>query len=130
MSTATITADTPAADNSTAAPAATPRDEPPQLWQVPTFLAGVGALLTLWLGRPFGGDPAVRQLDREIAAARQLLGGKDAPAAVEHARRALERTDAFPDRRGEVLFVLGSAEEFQAERAPAAAAAELWRVAR
>jgi TolA-binding protein len=137
---ATITAEAPgpgkgtaAADRSSAARGGRePDNAGRQLWQVPVFLSGVGLLALVFTGRPFGGSHSLRDVDRELEAARRLIDRSDgdARAAAQHARRALERAGTFPDRRAEALFLLGSAEARLADRAPGLEAADFWKSAR
>jgi tetratricopeptide (TPR) repeat protein len=136
---ATITAQAPIADRVTNAappslsrPGAPPVPPTRPVWQVPVFLAGVALLVGVWVGRPLVGNPAARQVDHELARARELLHRQDADGqeAAEHARKALELAGSFPGRRAEALFLLGSAESRLAERAPANESLELWKNAR
>ncbi len=132
---ATITAQTPSADKVMNAPARGGRaQENPSrpLWQTTVFLAGVGALVFVWLGRPLGGNVSSRQIVRELEISRQHLGRPDGDArtAADHARRALEQADALPDRQAEANFLLGSAESRLADGAPAIEAVEFWKSAR
>ncbi len=127
----TITADTPIANKVTSAVHVGHEAAHPfrQLWQVPMFLAGVGVLATVCLGRPPAGEVVARQLDRELATARQLLNRSDGDvkAALDHARRALKRAEAFPDRLAEAHFLTGSAEARLADRVPVLEAEEFWK---
>ena len=103
-----------------------------QLWQVPVFLAGVGVLVSVCLGRPLGGDHNVRQLDRTLANARKILNQPDGDPreAANLARRALDSAQAFPGRLATAQFLLGSAEVRLAERASTLEGAEFWKSAR
>ncbi len=135
----TITAQAPvadkvtkAADVSSPARAGSGREKPArQLWQAPLFLAGAGVLLFVWMSRPFAAHHAC-EIDRELARAREHLSRSngDAGAAAENARRALVLAEAYPDRRGEALFLLGSAEVRLADRVPHLEAAGFWQSAR
>jgi hypothetical protein len=133
---ATITGQATSADKpANAADASSPahaESAPRQLWQAPLFLAGVGLLVFVWMTRPFAANDSGRGVDRELDLARQQLGRSDgdAAAAADHARRALEFAEAYPDRRGEALFLLGSAEVRLADRVPELEAAGFWQSAR
>ena len=127
----------PAADKGTttdgaARPGSRPEKPPRQLWQAPLFLVGVGVLAFVWISRPFAANQAGRAIDHELDAVRQALGRSDGDpgAAAEHARRALDLAEAYPDRRGEALFLLGSAEVRLADRLPDAEAVGFWQSAR
>jgi tetratricopeptide (TPR) repeat protein len=135
----TITAQAPAGQGTKAADVASPArtasapDSPSrQLWQAPVLLLGAGVLAFVVINRPFGTNPCGRDIDRELTAARQEIGRSDgdAAAAAEHARRALQLADAYPDRRGEALLLLGSAEVRLADRLPDLEAAGHWQSAR
>jgi hypothetical protein len=103
------------------------------LWQAPVFVAGVTALLSVWLGRPLWPDSAVRRVERDLSAARQQLGRPDGDleAALALARRGLEQADAHaPQRSGEANLLFGTACLRLADKAAAARALELRRTAR
>ena len=138
---ATITSSPPSSDSVTTKAAGIP--VPPragegsgnksrQLWQVPIFLAGVGALVGVCLGRPLGGDHTVRQIDRMLANARKSLSQPDSDGkeAADIARRALDSAPAFPGRQATAEFLLGSAEVRRAERGSPLESADFWQSAR
>src|SRR5215468_5245420 len=136
---ATITPPTPPSDRIQSGPAPeTPAVHTPlagaaprRVWQVPLFLAGVTTCALVVGLRSFGGDSARRQVDRELADVRHILGRSDGDGtiAVQHARRAMELSEKAPKRKGEALFLLGSAEVRVAEQANAAEAVEWWKTA-
>jgi tetratricopeptide (TPR) repeat protein len=102
-----------------------------QLWQVPLFLAGVGALLAVWYYRPTAGDHSARQLDRDLAAVRQLVanpdgGALEAEEAVRVAERAVEASERVEARAGEAYFLLGSAQVRLADRSKPEDAWQHW----
>jgi tetratricopeptide (TPR) repeat protein len=100
------------ATESARAPSEAPDDSTSrQLWQVPTFLAGLLAIVGVYLARPLWHDTDAQLLERDLAQARKLLERPDAPLGrvLELATRALERADQFPQRAGEAHFLLGSA---------------------
>ncbi len=82
-----------------------------QLWQAPVFVAGVAALLAVWLSRPSPGPDPACQLEHYLAAAREQLArpGGDAREAVQLAQLALEEAERLQQRKGEALFLLGTA---------------------
>jgi tetratricopeptide (TPR) repeat protein len=99
-----------------------PRPSVRQLWQVPTFVAGLLAVLSLVLTRPFWQDSEARQIERTLATARQLL---DEPqVAIEQVRvlaaEVLHRSQGAPQQAGQAHFLLGTAYLRGAELAPAA----------
>lgn len=102
------------------------------VWQAPLFLFGVVALVGVLVARPCGKDCQTRQLERDLAQARQLLErtGGDADAAAQLAQHALDHRNLAPARVGEAYLLLGTAQSRQAEKAPPEKAPELWQLAR
>ncbi len=89
-----------------------------RLWQLPFFLLALAAFLYVFWQRPLQHhDSGSRQFDRELAYIRTLLtrSETDVPTALKLAERAHEQVVHFPDRTGEVAFLLGSAHLRQAE---------------
>src|SRR5579884_3138471 len=83
-----------------------------QLWQVPTFVLGVVALVAAWLTHPLGHEHPLRQLEHDLTTARHLLSRPDGDAetAATHAQRALDiATRSFPEQAGEAAYLLGTA---------------------
>jgi tetratricopeptide (TPR) repeat protein len=104
---------------------------PRPLWQVPVFLAGVTTLVVVLVTRaPAESGP--RQVERQLAHARQLLSRADgdAEAAAEAARRAVELIGPDGDRAGEAFFLLGTAKMRLGDHAPGDAARPHWAEAR
>lgn len=103
-----------------------------QLWQLPIFVLGVGLLLGVWLTRPWWYDPEALQLERDLEHARAVLSQPNAPAneITLILADALARGDRFPERVGEIHFLLGSAYVRLAEGLPVDQAHDLWRLAR
>lgn len=99
-----------------------------QLWQIPLFVAGVGMLLTVWLTRPLWYDPESLQLERDLEHARTILSQPNAPAneITLILADALTRGDRFPERIGEIHYLLGSAYVRLAEGMPVDQAKSLW----
>src|SRR5688500_3392200 len=87
-------------------------------WQVPAFLAGVLAVLAVWLARPLCPQHRASPLDRDFAAVRRALDQPrvDARQRVALAERLLQQAEPFPDHAGEAHFLLGSAYLRLAER--------------
>jgi hypothetical protein len=82
---------------------------PRQLWQVPVFLLGVGALAAVTAGAPLRGDATRRQLERHLASARHHVTRGDGEAAAADARQAVALAAAVPEKAGEAHFLLGTA---------------------
>ncbi len=103
-----------------------------QLWQVPTFVAGVLALLVVACLHPLGSQRSERQLERDLASARHAL--EQPKPDLDRVRASLQQALAQlpPQSRqaGEAHFLLGSALLLQAERSPTNASASLWQQAR
>jgi tetratricopeptide (TPR) repeat protein len=96
------------------------------------LLAGVAALLAVWLVRPLWYDPESARLKRDLLAARKTLEGPD-PSADELAALAgglVDRMDRVPGLLGDVHFVVGSLYVRLADRLPQARAAEIYLQAR
>ena len=84
-----------------------------RLWQLPTFLLGVAALVGVWQGRTYWHlTPSVTS---EIKVARQALDADDLLKAVESAQRVLWASERYPQQAGEAHFLLGSARLRQAD---------------
>src|SRR5690349_9164988 len=64
-----------------------------QLWQVPVFLAGVAAIVGVWLARPLWHATEAQLLERDLKAARRELAEPvpDWPRVAELAEAALNR---------------------------------------
>jgi tetratricopeptide (TPR) repeat protein len=83
----------------------------PSLWQVPTFLAGLLAVASVYLARPLWLETDARHVARDLAQARKILERPDPQLdqVIELAGGVLERADQFPARAAEAHFLLGSA---------------------
>ena len=139
---ATITGITGQAPTADPPPPSTPQDSgrppagneapPRQFWQAPLFLAGLALLALVCYRRSFSTDRTAKEIDHYLAEARQVLNraNGDCRVAADAARKALDLAAQYPDRQGEAFFLLGSAEVRLADRAPAPAAAEMWKGAR
>src|SRR5215472_12492739 len=111
----------------TSAPASwTPR----QLWQVPVFLLGLGALGALLLTRPLWHTPAAVARHR-LERARRLLQEADADPdrIIALAQAYLDQAGPTADRAGEAHFLIGSA-WVRVARASSREASSAWRAAR
>jgi tetratricopeptide (TPR) repeat protein len=94
---------------------------PGQLWQVPTFFAGLLAVLAVAAGAAFRHPPASAQFEREAAALREAL--KQPRASPEEllpvAERLLTRAqEQFPRRAPEAHFLLGLVHARLADHSP------------
>jgi tetratricopeptide (TPR) repeat protein len=105
---------------------------PRQLWQVPTFVAGVLALVALHFARPAWLGHFTEQTDQSLNAARRLLQQPDCPLdrMEQVLQRPLELANRAPFQAGDAHFLLGSAYLKHAEKAGADGPAENWRQAR
>jgi tetratricopeptide (TPR) repeat protein len=112
-----------------------PRPARPSLWAAPLFVVGVGALVAVCLLRPIWPDAVGRRLDRELEAARGLLGrangdGEEILRLAENAKKLVDQApDQFRDRLGEVLLVAGSAHIRLADSDPLGPASPHWESA-
>ena len=111
---------------------APPRDRTRRLWQVPTFLAGLAALVALWHSgerlRPSVGE----QYKRALLALRPAVDRS--PADVDQIQSALRRlpaADPPPEFQAQVRYLVGSAHVALAEANPTGPeAADAWAKAR
>jgi tetratricopeptide (TPR) repeat protein len=103
---------------------------PGQLWQVPTFLIGLGAFLAVAASSPIRHPSESRQFDAVVYELRQGLQKNEPPAAlVGLADRVLSQVHEFGDRAAEVHFLAGCAYFRQAQgNTPEPARADWQRV--
>src|ERR1700732_375454 len=89
-----------------------------RLWQVPTFVAGVAAIVALWQAQPYLRPANVRHVDREIVSARAALeaGDPDINLALSKAQKILTQNPLTPEQQGTVYFLIGSAYVLLAEK--------------
>src|SRR5436190_18770442 len=82
-----------------------------QLWQVPTFVVGLLALMGAAVSAPWRHGPEWHELDALIVSIRQGLADADKPGEtlVGYADDALTRVSRFPYRIPETQFLAGSA---------------------
>lgn len=117
---ATITAPTAAHETGESPP---PAITLRHLWQAPVFIAGVAALLAVWLARSPSAPNVFAEADHGLSAARAALGRSDADPtdAVRLASHAVEAAQSAPDRLGEAHLLLGTAylRQADAESGPA-----------
>jgi hypothetical protein len=80
-----------------------------QLWQVPVFLAGVAAVIGVWLARPLWHVSEAQLLERDLKAARKELSQPlpDWQRAAELAEDALKRAGSDPKSAGLANYLLG-----------------------
>ena len=101
-------------------PPGAPRPRLRGLWQVPAFVAGLLALVFVWVFRPIGTDRSARQLERDVVEARRALDKlpPDTDRAEHLMEEVLQGPSTVPDRMGEVHFLLGTAYLFQGDSFP------------
>ena len=99
-----------------------------QLWQVPAFLFGVLAFLSVAASAPWRHPPQWYEFDRDLQRLRlgleQNASGDSLVSLVED--RIQSELVRFPDRAAEAQFLIGSAYYRQARQKPAAYAREVW----
>src|SRR5713226_6852938 len=102
-------------------------------WQVPVFLAGILTLAGVWLLRPLWHTHKTHgSIDAEVASIRQALepATLNTSLAIAIGEDLLERMDQYPDRGGEIHFLLGSAYLRRAGEVSKEQAAFAWQKAR
>ncbi len=100
---------------------------PGQLWQVPTFLIGLAAVVAVAASSPIRHPSQNRQFDSAVHALRQGLQKNQEPGSlVGLAERVLQQVPEFGDRAAEVYFLAGSVSFRQALASPAEAARDQW----
>jgi tetratricopeptide (TPR) repeat protein len=103
------------------------------LWPVPVFILGAALLAGVWIYQPFGrtrdGD---HPLDEDLATLRKALdpAHRDTGRALALGEELRERIDQYPDRAGEIQFLLGSAYVRRASEASREQAPFAWTKAR
>ena len=109
------------------APPAPPR----RLWQLPTFLVGLAALVALWNYGPRLRPSVADRFDRAVQALRPAVDRW--PPDVDQVQAALRKLppgDPPPEKAAQVRYLTGSAYVALAEAAPASPeAAEWWALA-
>jgi len=118
----------------------TPRTIPParirsprrQLWQVPIFFLGLATLVGVCTARPTWHTGDLRQLERDMDRARQLLGQHriDVGELVPLADRLTGQASRHAEQAGEIEYLAGSLYTCIAERDPAGAVIDAWAKAR
>jgi TolA-binding protein len=106
---------------------------PGQLWQVPTFFAGLLAVLAVAVGAGSRHTPAVERFDCDITALRAALKQPGTPpdSLLTTADDILVRArEMFPDRAAEAHFLLGLVHARRGDRAPPDRAGEERKQAR
>jgi tetratricopeptide (TPR) repeat protein len=98
-----------------------------QLWQVPTFFAGLLLVAGVVAAIPLRHGRHVGELDRDIDAIRRALAepGASVEEVLAVAEKVLARTDHATDRAGEAHFLLGGVYQRLADHGPAARVALL-----
>lgn len=102
------------------------------LWQVPTFLIGIAALVAVWYGRSYWQPTAAQRYERDLIALRQTLDKNPIDSTqVLTLLRKLQSQEPPPHLDKQVPYVIGSALVIQAESAERAEeAAEAWKASR
>lgn len=95
-----------------------------QLWQVPTFFAGVLTVVAICAAIPLGQPAPLSPLDCDMAAIRRALEKPNGPVdqVLARAQKVLAHTEQDPERAGEGHYLLGSVYLRLAERCPASRA--------
>lgn len=101
---------------------------PGQLWQVPTFVVGLAAFITVAAATPIRHPTASRQFDATVAALRQgLQKNQDPTSLMPLAENALAEVHGYGDRAAEVQFLAGSVYSRLAAVSPPETARDYWR---
>jgi tetratricopeptide (TPR) repeat protein len=102
------------------------------LWQVPTFLVGLLALLIACIGHPFWAGNTHRQQERRLAQARKQLdqARPDLDEVIALASRVASEAEPNSRLAGQANFVLGTAHMRRAEQAAPEFAEVSWKQAR
>src|SRR5215471_265644 len=99
-----------------------------QLWQVPVFFFGLATLVGVCMARPTWREGDLRQMERDMDRARQVLGqhrldlGELVPLADRLSGQALRHSE----QAGEIEYLVGSLYTRIAERDPAAGVIDAW----
>jgi hypothetical protein len=101
-----------------------------QLWQLPTFLLGLLALIGVAASAPWRLTPQEREFEALLTTLRHGLDHDESgDILVGHAENVKLRLHRFPSRLAEAHFLVGSAYYRQAQHKPAASAKEIWPLA-
>jgi tetratricopeptide (TPR) repeat protein len=103
-----------------------------QLWQVPTFVAGLLALFAVWAARPLWHVDEQGRIDRQLATLRRALDQSptELRAVVTQTEAALPAIAPFPRRSGEAHFLIGVAYLHLGDDPADPSAAADWQAAR
>lgn len=103
-----------------------------RLWQVPTFLLGLLAVIGVALARPLWHVAAPLGLEDELTALRKAVEepSADLPAVAARLDKLLEKGDQAPEILGETHYLLGSLLVRQAIREEGGRATATWNTAR
>jgi tetratricopeptide (TPR) repeat protein len=98
-----------------------------QLWQVPTFLIGLFAIIGAAGSAPWRLTPQEREFAKLVMTLRQALEqGESGDAVVGHAEMVDLRLHLSRSRSAEAHFLVGSAYYRQAQQKPAILAKDIW----
>jgi TolA-binding protein len=102
------------------------------IWQLPTFLVGIAALVAVWYGRPYLHLTPAEQYQRDLAALRQALDKNPVDLTFVQAQlRKVQGVDPPPQSEKLVAYLIGSALVATAELAVTPEeAVEQWKSAR
>lgn len=103
-----------------------------QLWQVPTFFAGVLALCAVWAARPLWRDFGPQGLDYDLVLLRRALEQPqvDLNEVLGRAEKALNKAAQYPRRAGETHYLTGAVYVRMTRQVAAEQRADLWQKAR
>ena len=102
------------------------------LWQVPTFLVGIAALIAVWHARPYLHQTPAQIYEQDFSALRQALDKNQVDAVqVQTLLHKVNGVEPPPDLEKSAPYVIGSAIAVMAELVSSPEeAAELWKTAR
>lgn len=105
---------------------------PKQLWQVPTFLAGLLALAAVWAVRPLWHQFGAHGLDHDLVLLRRALAEPqvDLQEVLARAEKALGRSEQSPRRAGEIHYLIGAIYVRLTRQVDQERAADAWQKAR
>jgi tetratricopeptide (TPR) repeat protein len=98
-----------------------------QLWQVPVFLAGLFAFLSVAASAPWRHPPQWWEFDGLLVQLRAGLEQNEDPEKLADQAEVIDRRlPRFADRAAEAHFLIGSAYYRQAKQKPTVVAEEIW----
>ena len=102
------------------------------LWQLPIFLLGIGALAAVWYGRPYWQLTPAQRFERDLAALKQLLDKSPVDVGQVQAQlKKVQGVDPPPHLAAQTTYAVGSSLAIIAEAtASREEADQLWQSAR